>query len=59
MPYYFVSIVCFVESSLVRIAGMSRLRIKEGLGQITGSLEALVESAETHQDMNAIRESSG
>jgi len=42
MPYIFVSIVCFVKGSLVRIAAMSNLRIKEGLGQNTGSLEALV-----------------
>jgi hypothetical protein len=42
-PQIFLCIVSFIKSSLVRFVGMSEVRVKKGLGQITGTLEALVQ----------------
>ena len=48
-PQFFLDIVCFVESGLVRFEGMSKLGIEKCLSQITGALETFVEAIEAHQ----------
>ena len=45
----------FAKTSLVRLIRMSEFRIKKGLCQIAGTLEALVQSIQTHQDLNIVR----
>ena len=48
-PQFFLDIVCFVKSGLVRFVGMSELRVEKSLSQITGAFETLVEAIEAHQ----------
>ena len=57
-PDTFLGIVSSAKSSLVRLVGMSKLRVKKNLRKVTGALEALVTAIEMHQDQNAMRASS-
>jgi hypothetical protein len=43
-PKISLEIVSLVESSLIHFTGMPELRVKNGLSQITGGLEALVKT---------------
>ena len=54
-PCIVLCIVSFAKSSLVRLIRMSEFRIKKNLCQIAGTLEALVQSIQTRQDLNIVR----
>jgi hypothetical protein len=58
IPQNFFGIVSSVESGLVRLVGMSKLRVKKSLSKVTGALEAFVATIDMHQDQNAVRASS-
>ena len=51
-----LKVECFAEGGLVRFVGMSKFRVEKSLGKITGTLEAEIESKETHQDRRSVRE---
>lgn len=51
-PQSFFGIVSSVKSGLVRLAGMSELRVKKNLSKLTGALEAFVAAIEMTQDQN-------
>ena len=57
-PHNLFGIVSSVEGGLVRLVGMSKIRVKKNLRKVTGALEALVAAVEMHQDQNVIRASS-
>ena len=50
-PYIFLDIVCFVKWTFIWFIGMAKLGVKEGLGEITGTFKAFVETIEAHQDL--------
>jgi hypothetical protein len=54
-PDDFFGIVSSVKSGLVRLAGMSKFRVKKNLNKLTGALEAFVAAIEMHQDQNTVR----
>jgi hypothetical protein len=58
VPHNVFGIVSSVESGLVRLVGMSKLRVKKSLSKVTGALEAFVATIGMHQDQNAVRASS-
>jgi hypothetical protein len=57
VPHNFFGTVSSVKSGLVRLVGMSKLRVKKNLSKVTGALEAFVGAIEMHQDQNAVRAS--
>src|ERR1700755_750771 len=57
VPQNFFGIVSSVKSGLVRLVGMSKLRVKKNLSKDTGALEGLVGATEMHQDQNVVRAS--
>jgi hypothetical protein len=57
-PHSFFGIVGSVKGGLVRLAGMSKLRVKKNLSKATGALEGFIAAIEMHQDQNAVRASS-
>jgi len=57
-PDSFFGTMSFVESGLVWLVGMSKLRVKENLSKVAGTLEGLVGAIEIHQNQNAVRASS-
>ena len=58
VPDNFFGIVSSVKSGLVRLVGMSKLRVKKSLSKVTGALEAYVTAIDMHQDQGAVRASS-
>src|SRR6266852_4264397 len=57
-PDVFFGIVRSVKSGLVRLVGMSKLRVKKNLRKVTGALERFVHAIEMHQNRNTVRASS-
>ncbi len=51
-PHNFFGIVSPVKSGLVRLVGISKLRVKKNFSEMTGALEAFVAAIEIHQDQN-------
>jgi hypothetical protein len=45
-PHNFFGIVSSVKSGLVRLIGMSKLRVKKNLSKVTGALKAFVPAIE-------------
>jgi hypothetical protein len=58
IPHSFFGIVSSVKSGLVRLVGMSKLRVKKNFRKVTGALEGLIVAIDMHQDQNAVRASS-
>ena len=56
-PDVFFGIVSSVKSGLVRLVGMTKLRVKKNLRKVTGALERFVDAIEMHQDQNTLRAS--
>ena len=54
-PHSFFGIVSSGKSGLVRLVGMSKLRVKKNLRKVTGALEGLVVAVDMHQDQSAVR----
>lgn len=54
-PQSFFGIVSSVKRGLIRLVGMSKLRVKKNLRKVTGALESFVAAIDIHQDQNAVR----